>query len=185
MRREWTEYEEKYMNKHYLYQSTKKTAEFLNRSIYSVKRKATQLGLNAYCSDKLNARTVAKCFGVDTAVVLRWIHKLNLPAREVNAETQIRYLIDAEEFWKWAEQNKFEINWSRYELCSILPEPRWVEFEKSRYKTTRHRKRFTDNEIVQVKHMIHRGMTFKEIAAELGRTDESIKHLFRKLKKAA
>ena len=185
MSRKWTEYEEQYMNKHYLYQSTKRTAEFLNRSIYSVKRKATQLGLNAYCNDRLNAKTIAKCFGVDITAVLRWIQKLNLPAKEINIETQTRYLIDAEDFWKWAEQNKSEINWSRYELCSILPEPSWVEVDKAKYKTKRHRKRFTANEIVLVKHMIHRGMTSKEIAVEMGRTNESIKHLFRKLKKAA
>ena len=42
-RREWTAEEEKYMNKYYLRQPTKRTAKVLNRSIESVRKKAVQM----------------------------------------------------------------------------------------------------------------------------------------------
>lgn len=181
-RREWTIKEEKYMNKHYLQQPAKITAKHLDRTVISVRKKAAQMGLNNYYGDFLGARTIAKCFDIDVSVVIRWIEKLNLPATKVReSKNKTRYQIDPEQFWKWADDHRSEINWSRYEICSILPEPRWVEFEKARYKTKRYRQHFTDNEIVQVKHMLHRGMNAKEIATEIGRTEDGIKHLIRKI----
>ncbi len=181
-RREWTAEEEKYMNKYYLRQPTKRTAKALNRTVVSVRRKAERMGLNFYYGDYLCAKTIAKCFGLDTDVVIRWVEKLNLPAIKVKVSKNCtRYQIDPEKFWTWADSHRNDINWSRYEICSILPEPRWVEFEKARYRTRRHRQRFTDNEIIQVKHMLHRGLSAKEIATEIGRTEEGIKHLIRKI----
>ena len=47
-RREWTVEEEKYMNKYYLRQPTKRTAKALNRSIESVRKKAVQMRINTY-----------------------------------------------------------------------------------------------------------------------------------------
>ena len=71
--------------------------------------------------------------------------------------------------------------YKRQDLCSILPEPQWVEFEQSRYKTKRHCRKFTANEIVQIKHMLRKCMTYKEIAEKLGRTERSIEAKVRKI----
>lgn len=182
VRREWTVEEEKYMNKYYLRQPAKRTAKFLNRTIRSVRKKAAQMGLNNYYGDFLSISTIAKCFGVDVSVVKRWVEKFNLPAIKVQeSKSKTRYQIDPVKFWNWADINRDEINWSGYEICSILPEPRWVEFEQARYKTKRHCQRFTDNEIVLIKHMVHRGMNAKEIAIEMSRTEESVKHVLKRI----
>ena len=181
-RREWTVEEEKYMSKYYLRQTTKQTAKALNRSIESVRKKAVSMGINTYYDGYLSAHVLAECFSTNTQVIKRWIEKFNLPAIRINdSKHRTRYQIDPEKFWKWADAHRSEINWSGYDLCSILPEPRWVEFEQGRYKTKRHCQNFTENEVVQIKHMLHRGMTYKEIAAALGRTERSIETKVRKI----
>ena len=48
MRREWTDWEVKYLEKKYVGQSVERTAERLNRSVNSVKRKAAKMNLNHY-----------------------------------------------------------------------------------------------------------------------------------------
>lgn len=182
-KRYWTAEEEKYMNKYYLRQPNKRTAKALNRTVESVRKKAARMGINTYYDGYLSARVLGRCFSTNERAVKRWVEKFNLPAIKVKEPNRTRYQIDPEQFWKWADTHRSIINWSGYDLCSILPEPRWVEFEQARYKTKRHGQRFTDNEIVRIKHMKHRGLNTKEIAAEMGRTEVSIRHVLKKLHK--
>ena len=180
MRREWTEQEERYMEMHYIYQPIEKTAKALNRTIESVKRKAARMKLNHYTSF-YNAKTLAKCFNSDVTVVLRWIQKFNLPARKVVCETQTRYLINPEKFWKWAEERKEIINWSKYEIGSVLPEPDWVKNEKRNYNQYRSRERFTEKEISTIKGLLRRNLSYREIAEIVGRSYYSINHICRNI----
>lgn len=71
MRREWTEWEMQYLEKKYLKQPISVTAKRLGRSVESVKQKASRMGLNRYM-DILSAKPLARCFGVDISVVIRW-----------------------------------------------------------------------------------------------------------------
>ena len=64
MRREWTEWEVRYLEKKYVGQPVERTAKKLNRTINSVKRKAAKLDLNHY-TNFLSAKVVAKCFKVN------------------------------------------------------------------------------------------------------------------------
>lgn len=178
MRRDWTQKEEQYMRKHYVRQTIKKTAEALNRTEFSVKRKAAKMKLNHY-TDHLSAKTLAICFSSDVDVVLRWIKKFDLPARKVNAGTQIRYLIDTENFWGWAEKNKDIINWTKYEKGSLLPEPEWIKEEINNFKCPNHRNKFTHQEKERIKLLMRRGWSYKRIAEDMGRTYDSINHIGR------
>lgn len=180
MRMEWTANEETYMERYYLSQPAKKTAEKLNRTIPSVKRKAAKMGLNHYTSS-FNAKAVANCFNVDISVIKRWIEKFGLPCKKVRCDTQTRYIIDIATFWKWAEEHKDIINWSRYERLTMCPEPNWLEETIKNYNTPKSRNRFTEQEVVSVKGMLHRGLNYKEIALQMGRSYYSIKHLCRKI----
>ena len=54
--------------------------------------------------------------------VKRWIIKIWITIKERNHGTHYTYYIDAEDFWKWAEKHKDTINWSKYELKSLVPE---------------------------------------------------------------
>lgn len=180
MRREWTEWEEQYLKKRYLSQPVEKTAKKLNRTETSVRRKAARMRLNHY-TDELNAKTLAKCFNSDLSVVVRWIEKFDLPCKIVECKTQTRYVIQMDNFWTWAKQHKDVINWSKYNSCSLHPEPVWLRNEVLNYKTPNSRKRFTDEEIRNVKWLLKRGLTYKEIAEETSRSYNSINHLCRKI----
>lgn len=180
MRKQWTEWEIQYLEKKYVNQSVERTAKKLHRTEASVKHKARILGLNHY-ADCIGAKSVARCFGVDIAVVLRWIYKLDLPTMTLKAGNQTRYDIETEEFWKWAESHKEEINWSRYEVGSLLPEPEWVKEAKVNFKNHKSRKRISDYEKIQIKNMLRRGYCYKEIADRIGRSYYSVKHIGRTL----
>lgn len=180
MRKEWTEYEVQYMERRYLLQPVEKTAKSLNRSVSSVKHKAAKMGLNHY-TDSFNGRTIARCFNVEFSVVKRWIEKFDLPCKKVVCSNQTRFLIDVETFWKWAENNKDIINWSKYNKESMLPEPNWLKEEIENYKNPKSRSRFTQQEIITIKGMLHKGLRYKEIAEHMGRSYYSINHLCRKI----
>lgn len=178
-RRSWTEQEDNYLIKKYLSQSTAITAKRLNRSVESIKHRAARLGLNHYL-DNMSARIVSKCFNVDLRVIKRWIEKYDLPVDRIKDST--RYSIDPVLFWKWAENHKDIINWSKYERRSIAPEPAWVASECRNYKNANTMKRITKEDIATVKRMIGKGYSFEDIAKELKRSIYSIEHIVRKLK---
>ena len=96
-----------------------------------------------------------------------------------NAFIQIRYLIDAAEFWKWAENHQDVINWKKYERETLFPEPSWINYEwkKDNGKPERHGNKITDFEKLSIKNMLRKGMSNKEIAKEIHRTYEATKHI--------
>lgn len=162
----------------YLSQSAERTAKHLGRSVVSVKRKATKMGLNHYL-DNLGAKSISRCFDCDVSVVLRWIEKFGLPAKKIVCHNQTRYNIDSKKFWKWAKEHKEIINWSRYELGSLVPEPEWVKDVKKGYKEKNHRKKFSEYEKNRVLSLLHKGKSYREISVEMGRSYYSISHLCR------
>ena len=164
------------MEKKYIGQPVQKTAEKLNRSVASVKRKAANLNLNHY-TDSLSAKIVAKCFVVDVSVVIRWINKFDLPCKKVVCGNQMRYLIEGEKFWKWAENNKDIINWAKYERQSLLPEPDWLRGVIRSYNTPKAREKYTDDDIVKIRVLLSKGLSYAEIAKETGRSYYGFDHL--------
>jgi hypothetical protein len=178
MRKEWNEKEERYLLRKYLCQPVELTAERLGRSIPSVKHKAQKMGLNCY-TDYMGARTVARCFQCDISVVKRWIHKFGLPAKEIPYGDGVRYDIDTLDFLEWAEYHKDIINWSRYIFDSMPPEPQWVRQEKLNYKAVNTNKRITRYDEQQIRGLLRYDKSYKEIATEVGRTTESIRHIMR------
>ena len=176
MRREWTDWEVRYLEKKYVGQPVERTAERLNRSVNSVKRKAAKMNLNHY-TDSLSAKMVARCFGSDVSVVVRWINKFGMPCEKRSFGSQTRYFIDTDKFWKWAENNKNIINWSKYEIQSLLPEPDWLRETIKNYSTPNTREKYTDDDIVKIRVLLSKGLSYSEIARETGRTYYGINHL--------
>ncbi len=176
-RREWKKGEEMYMACMYLRQPAEKTAKVLNRSKPSIYAKAREMGISyEYISKQL----LAECFNCDTSVVTRWIDKKGLACIKMPYKFGYYYYISAETFWKWAYKHKKEINWSKYEIGSILPEPEWVKEEKKSHQMNNLNKRITDMDIIQVKNMLRKGMTRKQIGLELGRSEESVSYINQK-----
>lgn len=179
MGREWTEDEIKYLNGiWYRNRPIKNAARFLDRSVASVKKKAVSLGI--YKSmDTFGAKTLAKFFNVDFRVVTRWIEKFDMPCEKKTYNGINHYDIDLEEFWKWAYKHRDIINWSKYDRGTLPLEPEWVLTEKNNYKSGKSRSRWTQQEILMVRSLLRKGKSYKEIASEMGRTYDSIRHLMK------
>lgn len=178
LRREWTKSEELYMTKRYLLQSVKDTSCKLDRSEDSIKRKASRMGLNHY-NNAISAKTLARCFGSDVAVVIRWINKFELPCKKVKYSNQTRYMIQAEEFWKWADNHRDIVPFQKYENKSLCPEPGWLS--ETKLHNSKSGQRYTENDIILIKNMLHRGFTYKQIANEMRRSYWAISHFCRKI----
>ena len=168
-----------YLHRRYCKQPVATTAKVLGRTVASVKGKARSLGLNIYAGEFIYAKTVARCFGQDVSVVLRWISKLGLPATKREVANVTRYEISLETFWQWAKDHQNEIHWASYEPLSLLPEPEWLEETRKVYKHCNHHKRVSHWDLAQMSRMLRHGATFHEIGDALGRTTESIKHIAR------
>ena len=94
-------------------------------------------------------------------------------------ETQTRYLIDSEDFWKWAEKYKDKINWTNFQENSIVPQPEWVREQKLNHKIRNHRKKFTEQDRILMMGMLRKGMSYRQIAETMERTYDSINHYCR------
>src|SRR5690625_3118197 len=92
-------------------------AKKLGRTVNAVEIRLGRLGISntKLESGKITAAELARCCGVDNHVITRtWIPKKGLPAvRRVTRYKRKYWLIDVKEFWKWAEQNKDLIDFSR------------------------------------------------------------------------
>ena len=184
MKRKWTKRETEYVEKFYEKRGVPYIADKLNRTQYSVKRKAQKLGHNAYVCEDLYARTLARCFDCNSRVINRWIDKYGLPCKIIQrGQTKCR-LISVDNFWKWAGDHKELILWHKYERLSIVPEPDWIEEAIQTYTVRNHRKRITPMEKQYAIAQRKRGRSFEEIAKEMNRTVNSIKHIWRKRKRS-
>lgn len=180
--KQWTQEEVNYLEKWYEKKGTDFIAKKLNRTKYSVRKKAQTLGYNSYVCAELYVRTVAKCFNSDSSVVNRWINKYNLPCKIIKRGKNTCKLINVETFWKWAENYKDIIPWQKYESQSMLPEPEWLKETIRGNKIKNNRKPITSIDKARVCNMRNKGKSFKEIAIELNRTVDSVKHIWKENK---
>lgn len=182
VRRMWTEEEIAYLEKFYEKRSVGYIAKKLNRTMYSVKRKAQSLGHNVYVCEDLYVRTMARCFCCDSRVINRWIEKYGLPCTVVKRGQLTCKLVSVKDFWKWAEKHKNLPPWQKYERRSILPEPEWLKETIQKYAGHNYRQRITPYEIQTVIRMRKQGKKFEEISGVLNRSINSVRYIWRKHK---
>lgn len=177
MRKDWTLKEEEYLEKWYNKKGVQFFMKNLNRTEESIKKKAQSMGLNAYVCDSLYVKTVAKCFHCHSSVIDNWITKYNLSFFKVIRGQMTCKLIDQVTFWEWAEIHKHLIQWSKYEVGSILPEPEWLRQTIREYSHKNNRKPITNQDRLSIISLVKRGYKSKEISEITGRTLDSIKHI--------
>lgn len=178
--RKWTDWELQYMEKRYILQPVSVTAKRLQRTEAAVQHKASAMGINIYACEYCSAESVASCFQVSTSVVARWVKKYGLPAKVIG-KNSLRYMIEPEKFWKWAETNQERIDWSKYVSNSLPPEPGWVSTAKQEYETMRTRRPYTSSEKSRILHLRRQGKSYREIAKSIGRTRGSVVCVYRKM----
>lgn len=137
----------------------------------------------------LSATEVAEAVGVTHRTVVNWIHNFDLPAtqrrKKYGSEKRYRYSIDPTSFWRWATDHRHRIPFHLLKRHVILPEPRWVEKEVEKRKSTplKANTAWTTQEDETAFFWWQSGMNYREIAKRLGRPEKGTQRRLTAIKK--
>ncbi|MGL5712542.1 MAG: hypothetical protein ACRCX2_05945 [Paraclostridium sp.] len=142
----WSKEEEDFLQDNWGCMSVKGISMSLGRSINAINIKKNKMKLGSFMEngDYISFSQVVKCLGLGfTYKKTSWIKNRKFPVKNKlvnNNRFQIVYLDD---FWKWAEDNKHFINFSKFEKGMLGKEPDWVDKKRridiqteQRYKKT-------------------------------------------------
>lgn len=181
----WTEEDINYLEEKWGSVSVDIIAKKLNRTIVSVRKKASALKLGKWIDNiqyiKFRELIMALGYSESGYCYLKKKFKLlNFPMISKKVSKMKVEVVDIEEFWKWAEKNKSELNFANFKEGSLGKEPSWV---KEKRKADRMnpakvnvKKRWTKEEdnllIAKVKSNTY---TYKMLSEDLSRTETAIK----------
>lgn len=184
----WTEEEEEYLQRRYGKTTLKRIAKKLGRSENAIEIKAGRLGISSAleATGELTAAEIAKVFKIDAHVVVdKWIKDKGLKAQYKAVKfTRKFWRIKIEDFWKWAEDNKEIINFSKLERNILGKEPNWVDIERKKdfkEKPKRQHQFWNELEDRKLKNLWKSSKSIKEIAEILNRSSSSARHRSKRL----
>lgn len=163
-------------------------AKKLNRTVDAIESRMQLFEINntKALSGRLTINELAKIINVDNHTIGKWIKKYNLKCTRKIIRTSIKYnFIEITDFWKWAEENKDKINFSRIEKGVLIPEPSWfdVESRKDYHEIPKNDKKFwTKEEDERLIEYIRMDKTYKEIAELMHRSKASIDRRLHRLR---
>jgi transposase-like protein len=186
LRGNWTDEDVFYLQDNWGSKSVTLISKHLDRPYDVVRRKAVELGLlnPTLHYDGITVRLLSMVIGISSSTLKNWITQFGFPAKQkVFAKKQRVYVVSIEEFWKWAENHKHLINFSRLEPLILGKEPEWVKEKRQiDVKKYRERKPWTDEDKSRLISMVHSFQyTYPEMAAILKHSESSIKRKLRDL----
>jgi hypothetical protein len=159
-------------------------AKKLNRTIVALEVKITRMGLSHTKSytGMLTAGELAKNLNIDRNTVMQWIlnHELDSHQRVTRNKRKFTF-INIEDFWSWADKNRYKIDFSKLEPNSLPPEPDWVAGERKITKQVTNYKVWTKQEEKLLLEWHCCGKSLSEISGMLGRTSDSIRKKIKRL----
>ncbi|NQJ70576.1 helix-turn-helix domain-containing protein [Streptococcus suis] len=169
MGRRWTAEEIAYLEKKCDRIPLKNIAKRLKRSTFSVRSKMQRLDLTIQSTeDFVSLMEFCEWVDVTPSKVRYWIRAKGFPARKRGKDMKFQI----EDFWKWAEQNKKYIDWDRFPRYVFLPEPAWLDEQKSLKE--RYRK-WTAAEDKRLAVCLANRYSYNELVAEFGRSKGAIR----------
>ena len=127
---------------------------------------------------------IAKIIGIDNKTIIKWgklglkLYKRNIGEKKIN-------FITAEDFWKFAKENKELIVFKRIEENSLLPEPEWVkEIRRTERNEVKYKKKWSKEEDERLIRLSKMQVPYSEIAKIMKRNYSSITHRLSRLNKA-
>lgn len=179
--RKWTAEEDEYLINAYGRRGLDKIAKTLGRKEDALMRRLHRLGkVKAKECFGITAYELAAAINVNVGSVYRWMNDKGLPFKTSYAKERTFSLIDIQEFWEWAEENKDIINFSRIEKHSLVPEPAWVEERRKLdyyNRPKKERQNWTEEEDERLWYLFYsQGMTYKEIGDLMGRSGRAIQN---------
>lgn len=159
-------------------------AKRLGRSENAIVVRSQRLGLGAHlaASDMISLNELMKCFGYVTTyshLVKRWTDAGMKIHRQKVKNNSFR-MVDIDEFWEFAEQNRHLFDFSRLEENILGSEPEWVKAKRAEdFKRARAVKpnctKWTEAEDRELLRLLRAyRYTVLEIAAKLNRTEGGV-----------
>lgn len=181
--RTWTPDEITYLEDSWGTVSIRHIAKKLGRSINAVKLKAQRIGLQdaRFAGDGITLNQLAKALNREYSILKNWLTRYNFPAKKkVFCKEAKVWFVRYQDFWKWAEEYKTLLDFSRLEPNLLGPEPEWVA-EKRRADMLKINKStkwadWTEQEDKKLLSLVnaHR-YTYPEIAKMLNRSATAVK----------
>lgn len=177
----WTEDEKNYLQDKWGSCSVKYIAKKLGRTEFSILNKAQKmkLGSRILADDSITFNELLTALGLQGSYSWlrdKYINKNGLPAKRRGKYLKIK--IDA--FWKWAEQHKQILNFSKFEKNTLGKEPDWVD-ERRRAdlsnprKVSNNRPWTKEDDALLIQKTKSCRYTYKDLSRDLKRTENAIK----------
>lgn len=187
MKKKWTKEELEYLENNWGNVRMKTLESKLNRTNEAIKIKATRLGLGGAKTNGslyITASQAAKILGVDRKTVLRKIKNGEIQAKYQNiAPYQKWYCIKFEHFLEWLKENQDKYDATRVEEYALGYEYSWLKRKRSKdlkLNIKNANKKYTDEDVEKIKHMLNMHVPIKEIAKIFKRSEAAIR---RKIKR--
>lgn len=94
------------------------------KTFENITLKARKLGLETI-KEAYNIITLTDIGNALNNTNLKTLRKWGIPCDKISKNSKY-YYVNIKEFWKWAYINRGRINFKRYEVGSLLPEPKWL-----------------------------------------------------------
>lgn len=184
-KKNWTKEEEDYLMDKWGTISIPSLAKNLGRSVDAVICRRQKLGCGAHLENdhrvSLNQLMLALYGGsMGTYTVSRLVRE-GLPTHWHKTKMNRFKVVDMDEFWTWAEQNRMILDFSRFEEFSLGKEPDWVkekrraDFEKYR-KVGRHNEEWAKAEEAKLRYLLKKHeYTYQDLMKELRKSEGAIK----------
>lgn len=185
VRRNWTKQEDDFLREELGNYSVGKIAKKLNRTPKAIKLRAYRLKCGAHmmaCDSIPLTHIVQSIYGYYSQShcsekISQWMRN-GIPAKRHRINKNTFLVIRLENFWKWAEQHKELINFSRMEENALGIEPEWVK-EKRRIdcmNPVRYKTRWTPYEDDMLRALLAEySLSYFELAQRFNRSESAIK----------
>lgn len=182
--KDWTQKELDYIQEVWGEKTIPQIAKHLGRSVNAVKVKTNRLGYTGqkWYGNMMSARKVSELLGVDVhAVCDYWIPKCGLKgkAKRLGTSKKTTTIIMFDDLLLWLEEHQDLWDSRRLELYALGMEYDWLTEKRKADATKPIRKaqKWTAQEDARLIAMFKRGgMTYAEMAAELGRPVSGVEH---------
>lgn len=183
----WTPEEEAYLQDKWGTLSVSTIAKSLGRSIDAVIVRSQRLGLGSHLASDVRIsvnQLMLALYQADAGSTGYTMHKLireGLPVKMHKVKTKNFRVIDIDEFWKWAEDHKEFLDFSKFEEYSLGKEPEWVKVKrKADFQKTQqqgeHNEVWTGATDQKLKRMLSQHKyTYRDLSKELNRSEGAIK----------
>lgn len=137
MNRRWLPEEEEYLQERWGSSSIPSIAKKLGRSENAIIIRAQRLGLGAFLMggdyitlNQLHIELTGR--DVNAYNLTSWIKNRGMPVRMKRVGQCSFRIVYLEEFWKWAEEHRSFIDFSKLEPLALGEEPEWVEEQRKK-----------------------------------------------------